>query len=65
MNAPQTAIEALLADLRDRAWRGDAEAQTNYVNIGMRRADSAMEVSREIDRLIAANRWNPTPQGKP
>jgi hypothetical protein len=58
MSAPRTAIEALLADLRDRSWRGDAEAQTSFINIGARKSDTAAATLAEIDRMIAAGIWN-------
>jgi hypothetical protein len=54
------ALDALLADLRDRAWLGDAEAQKNYINLGARREATAAATLREIDRMIAAKVWQNT-----
>lgn len=58
MSAARTAIEALLDDLRDKAWRGDGDAQTNYLNVGARKSDTAAATLTEIDRMIAAGIWN-------
>lgn len=53
----RTATEALLDDLRERAWRGEAEAQKQYVNIGARAANTVQATSKEVDRMIAAKVW--------
>ncbi|MBW4034109.1 MAG: hypothetical protein HIU90_01420 [Proteobacteria bacterium] len=53
----RTATEALLDDLRERAWRGDAEAQRQFVNIGAKAAQTVQATSKEVDRMIAAKVW--------
>ncbi|MDD2706269.1 MAG: hypothetical protein PHU07_13195 [Acidocella sp.] len=44
--------------MREQAWRGDAEAQQNYLNVGARRADSVKEVLAEVDRMNAMGVWH-------
>jgi hypothetical protein len=55
-----TALDVLLDDLREAAWRGDGEAQKNYINLGARREATAMDTLREVDRMIAAAIWQTT-----
>ncbi|HQT83864.1 MAG: hypothetical protein B7Z58_01805 [Acidiphilium sp. 37-64-53] len=56
----RTATEALLDDLRERAWRGDAEAQRQFVNIGAKAAQTVQATSQEIDKMITAKVWRPS-----
>ena len=51
------ALAALLDDLREAAWRGDAEAQRRYLDIGCRRAETARETINEVDKMVAAGVW--------
>ena len=53
----EDALAALLTDLREAAWRGDAEAQRQFLNIGARRDATATATLIEIDKMIAAGIW--------
>jgi hypothetical protein len=54
------ATDALLADLRDRAWLGDAEAQRRFLDIGARKSATAAATLAEIEKMIEAKIWQTT-----
>jgi hypothetical protein len=54
------ATGALLADLRDRAWLGDGEAQRRFLDIGARKSATAAATLREVEKMIEAGIWQTT-----
>jgi hypothetical protein len=55
-----TALDVLLASLRDRAWRGDGEAQRQFLDIGARKSATAAATLAEIEKMIEAKIWQTT-----